>query len=212
MRARRVNAGEDLASLDADCWRSAAVEVVSLAPAPVGSLERLSPLMARRVDHGAVRSLRVQAVHDGARVAVRVGWETPAANTITDLDRFADAVAVMFPVHAEAAAITMGAAGRPVNAWYWRAGDVALCDVLAEGLGTSRRRAPERTALTSRSRHVDGAWQVTLVRPLLVDAEAARFEPGARTGVAFSVWDGGNAERAGLKSTSMVFSDFELEP
>jgi len=212
VRAPRVDAtAEALAALDADCWREAAIEVVPLAPAPVATLKRLSPVMARRVDYGAIRSLRAQAVHNGTHLALRVGWEAPEANTIGDLDQFADAVAVMFPMHPDAAASTMGAPGRPVNAWYWRAGDAAPFDVVAEGLGTSRRRPLGLTALTARSRHADGQWLVTLVRPLAVEAEAARFAPGARTRVAFSVWDGGRAERAGLKSSSVVFSELELE-
>ena len=38
-----------------------------------------------------------------------------------DLDSFVDGVAVMFPTVSGASAVTMGATGKPVNAWYWKA-------------------------------------------------------------------------------------------
>jgi ethylbenzene hydroxylase subunit gamma/complex iron-sulfur molybdoenzyme family reductase subunit gamma len=211
VKAPRVTAAvEDLGKVDAGLWASPAT-VVPLEPTPPALVGDLSPQMASRTDHGSVRSLRFQAFHNRSHLAIRVGWRMPEAHTISDLDQYADAVAVMFPMHRDAVAMTMGAAGRPVNAWYWRAGDSAPFDVLAEGLGTSRRRDAKRTALSARSRHAEGAWVVTFVRPLVVEANAARFEPGVRTGVAFSVWDGGRAERAAHKSSSLVFSELELE-
>jgi ethylbenzene hydroxylase subunit gamma/complex iron-sulfur molybdoenzyme family reductase subunit gamma len=212
VRAQRITASvEELGALDAGLWASAASTLVSLEPTPLAMVEDLSPQMAARTDHGTVRSLRFQAVHNRSHLAIRLSWEMPEANTIEDLDQHADAVAVMFPMHRDAVAMTMGAKGRPVNAWYWRAGVSAPFDVLAEGLGTSSRRDSKLTALSAQSRHAEGAWVVTFVRPLVVEADAARFEPGVRTGVAFSVWDGGRAERAAHKSSSLVFSDLELE-
>jgi ethylbenzene hydroxylase subunit gamma/complex iron-sulfur molybdoenzyme family reductase subunit gamma len=212
VKARRIaTATEDLGTVDPGPWASAAATIVPLEPTPLALVEDLSPQMASRAGHGAVRSLRFQAVHNRSHLAIRVGWQMPEAHAIGDLDQYADAVAVMFPMHRDAVAMTMGAMGRPVNAWYWRAGDSAPFDVLAEGLGTSSRRDSKLTALSAQSSHGDGAWVVTFVRPLVVEADAARFEPGVRTGVAFSVWDGGRAERAALKSSSLVFSEFELE-
>ena len=212
MRAPRVTAAaEDLGAVDAGLWAASVATSVPLEPTPPALLQDLSPQMASRTDHGSVRSLRFQAVHNRSHIAIRVGWQMSEVHTIDDLDRYADAVAVMFPMHRDAVAMTMGAPGMPVNAWYWRAGDAAPFDVLAEGLGTSRRRDPKLTALSARSRHEDGAWVVTFVRPLVVEADAARFEPGVRSGVAFSVWDGGRAERAAHKSSSLVFSELELE-
>jgi ethylbenzene hydroxylase subunit gamma/complex iron-sulfur molybdoenzyme family reductase subunit gamma len=212
VRAARITAAiEELGSVDAGFWASAASAVVPLEPTPMALVEAVSPQMASRTDHGAVRSLKFQAVHNRSHLAIRVGWRMSEANTIDDLDQYADAVAVMFPLHRDAVALTMGAAGKPVNAWYWRAGDSAPFDVVAEGLGTSRRRDSKLTELSAQSRHAEGAWVVTFVRPLVVEAEAARFEPGVGTRVAFSVWDGGRAERAAHKSSSLVFSELELE-
>jgi len=212
VRAPRISAAVDeLGAVDAGLWASAPSAIVPLEPTPTALIEALSPQMAARTDHGAVRSLRFQAVHNRSHLAIRVGWRMSEAHAIGDLDQFADAVAVMFPLHRDAVAMTMGAAGKPVNAWYWRAGDSAPFDVVAEGLGTSSRRDSKLTALSAQSRHAEGAWVVTFVRPLVVEAEAARFEPGVGTGVAFSVWDGGRAERAAHKSSSLVFSELELE-
>jgi DMSO reductase family type II enzyme heme b subunit len=212
VRAPRITAAvEDLGSVDSGFWASAASAVVPLEPTPPALVAALSPQMASRTDHGAVRNLRFQAAHNRSHLAIRVGWQMSEAHTIDDLDQYADAVAVMFPMHRDAVAMTMGAAGRPVNAWYWRAGDPAPFDVLAEGLGTTSRRDSKLTALSAQSRHAEGVWVVTFVRPLVVEADAARFEPGVPTGVAFSVWDGGRAERAAQKSSSLVFSELELE-
>ncbi len=211
MRAARVTASaEELLSLDGACWRSAREQVVALAPTPMAMVQELSPLMASSTDHGAVRSLRVRALHNGSHVALRLTWSTPDASIVRDLDQFADAVAVMFPMHPEAIAITMGGAGRPVNAWFWRAGDTTS-DVVAEGFGTSRRRKPTLTGLEARSQHSGGEWHVVLVRPLVVEGDAARFEAGTRAGIGFAVWDGARAERAARKSATLVFDDLELD-
>jgi ethylbenzene hydroxylase subunit gamma/complex iron-sulfur molybdoenzyme family reductase subunit gamma len=212
MKAHRLRGdSQDLADLGGRFWGSAPSTTVELAPAPLVRVALVSPQMSTRDDHGSVRSLQVQAAHDGAQLAFRLVWRMLEPHTIGDLDQFADAVAIMFPMHPEASAITMGAKNRPVNAWYWRAGNAGPFDVYAEGLGTSLRRDAAETGLAARSRHVDGEWTVVLMRPLAVAAEAVLFEPGLRSSVAFSVWDGGNAERAAYKSSSLVFSDFELE-
>ncbi len=209
MRARRTNASsEELLSPVSEIWTADEAEV-ALSPVPLEMVRELSPLMAQRTDHGAVRSVLVGAAHNGSELALRLEWQTPSSNTIDDLDSFADAAAILFPMHPEAQAVTMGSAGRPVNAWYWRAGGTCF-DVLAEGLGSSVRRDSQTTSLRSRSTYADGRWLVTLVRALATEGEAAQFAVGTTTGIAFSVWDGGNAERAAHKSASMAFSEFEI--
>jgi len=212
VKAHRISTTiADLGEIDAQLWASAPVTVVGLFQSPVILAREVSPQIALRTDHGALGSLNVQTIHNGTHLAIRTSWQMPEPHTIDDLDRFADAVAVMFPMHREANAMTMGASGQPVNAWYWRAGDSEPFDVVAEGLGTTLRRDPKLTALRAGARYTEGSWAVTFVRPLVVEAEAARFTPGVRTGIAFSVWDGGRSERAAYKSSSLVFGDFELE-
>jgi ethylbenzene hydroxylase subunit gamma/complex iron-sulfur molybdoenzyme family reductase subunit gamma len=212
MKARRVGRiSGDIAAIDAPFWQSIPATTVQLVPTPLASMAKISPQMAQREDHGSVRALEARVAHDGVRLVLRLSWSMPEAHVIGDLDQFADAVAVMFPMHPDASAMTMGSKDRPVNAWYWRAGDEAPFDVLAEGLGTSQRRQATSTGLVARSTHTEGAWGVTLSRALVVDAQAVRFSPGVGTGIAFSVWDGGNAERAAYKSSSLAFAELELE-
>jgi ethylbenzene hydroxylase subunit gamma/complex iron-sulfur molybdoenzyme family reductase subunit gamma len=201
----------NLGAVEAAFWMSTPSTMVELSPTPLSTVAEVSPQMATREDHGSVRRLEVRVVHDGTRIAVRLAWRMPEPHVIGDLNQFADAVAVMFPMHSEASAMTMGAKDRPVNAWYWRAGDEAPFDVLAEGLGTSQRREASSTGLSAHSRHADGSWTVVLVRSLAVEAPAARFGPGMRSGIAFSVWDGGNAERAAYKSSSLAFAELEVD-
>jgi ethylbenzene hydroxylase subunit gamma/complex iron-sulfur molybdoenzyme family reductase subunit gamma len=213
VKVHRLEAGGgELGAIDAAHWRSVPATVIDLVPAPLAAVAKVSPQMAAREDHGSIRKLEVRIVHDDVRIALQLSWSKSRPHVIDDLDQFADAVAAMFPMHPEASAMTMGAKDRPVNAWYWRAGDKAPFDVLAEGLGTSQRRAASSTELAAQAEHTDGVWKVVLARPLAVDAEAVQFDPGERTGIAFSVWDGGNAERAAYKSSSLAFAELEVEP
>ena len=212
MIARRAESTAGaLDAIDAAFWASIPPSTVELAPAPLARVAEVSPQMAARTDHGAVRRLEVQVVHDGSRLALRLSWPMSTPHVIGDLDQFADAAAVMFPMHPQASAMTMGAKDRPVNAWYWRAGDEAPLDVVAEGLGTSRRRDARASGLSARAAHAGGHWTLVLTRSLAVDAAAAQLSPGTRTGIAFSIWDGGNAERAAYKSSSLEFRDLEVE-
>lgn len=72
----------------------------------------------------ALPSVRVQAVHDGDALFIRVAWPDPTADesTVASED-FADAVAVQFPAIAASTAppLCMGQADQGVNIWHWRA-------------------------------------------------------------------------------------------
>ena len=41
--------------------------------------------------------------------------------------------------------------------------------------------------------------------------EFAVFAPGQPAKIAFAIWEGSNAERAGQKAVSGIFTEFELE-
>lgn len=192
-------------------WNRIRPERVALVPTPLALVKDLSPFLALSDDHGRVRQLEVRAVHDGAALALHLSWEAAEPSAVVrDLDQFVDGVAVMFPLAEGAPAITMGAPGKPVNAWHWKAGAPAAHDVLATGYGTSRRGTSATPALAARSRHAGRTWQVVFTRALAAGAERVRFVPGTDVGIAFAVWSGPNRERSGRKSFSGEFTPFEI--
>jgi hypothetical protein len=86
------------------------------------------PLTAQNVTYpfggGNVPAVRVQAMHDGETLLVRVTWgDTSEDASAVRADGFSDAVAVQFPAAAgsSAPAICMGQADGGVNIWQWRA-------------------------------------------------------------------------------------------
>ncbi len=89
--------------------------------------ETVLPLLAQRVappvlDTLGVAEIRVRALHDGRRLAIRVRWEDATVDDLDGVGRYHDAVAMMLPTSSGAApAITMGAVGSPVQIVQWRA-------------------------------------------------------------------------------------------
>jgi DMSO reductase family type II enzyme heme b subunit len=214
MRVRRVAAADE-ALLDGAgaAWALPAEQRIALIPAPVTLAAAVSPQMALRQTHGRVHALSARALHNGEMLSVRLAWEDPAEDDeIRDLDQFADAAAIMFPLLADANPFTMGDEQQPVNAWLWRADRPEPFDVIARGYSTSQRRAASESGLVARGGHRGGKWVVVFQRPLLPgNGEFARFEPGTTAKIAFAVWDGSNAERAGQKAVSGVFIDLALD-
>lgn len=214
MKIQRIKA--DTATLldpTAGVWSQAEAQEFPLVPTPLKGnpdIEKISPFIAQSTDHGVVRALRVAGAHNGEVLALHLTWKSEQHARIADLDQFVDGVAVMFPLAANASAVTMGGPGAPVNAWYWKADKADQpFDVVAEGYGTSVRRSGKEAQLVSRAVHQDGQWHVVLARALDIGNEHARFVAGEPLKVAFGVWDGGNRERAGRKSFS---GDFVLVP
>jgi DMSO reductase family type II enzyme heme b subunit len=70
---------------------------------------------------GSVDEMQVQALTNESHVAFRLTWEDPTNDTsLNSPENYSDAAAVMLR-SGEQPPITMGAAGEPVNIWYWRA-------------------------------------------------------------------------------------------
>ena len=68
-----------------------------------------------------------------------------------------------------------------------------VLDQMAEGWGTMTVK-PDQHAF-GRGVWANGVWRVVVTRPMVSDdVNAPRLSPGARTFVAFAVWDGGNRE------------------
>ncbi len=128
---------------------------------------------------------------------IRLGWACPEAPREIghDVDRFADAAAVIAPVVADAPWLTMGAPGQAVEGALWRADRETLFGVRAEGLGTVARS--DRTGRMARDRGVEvagaGACVFELESWAVLDA---------RRQLAIAVWQGAENDRGGLKSVS----------
>ncbi|WP_459192018.1 ethylbenzene dehydrogenase-related protein [Halosimplex sp. J119] len=117
--AAAVTSGsQPLASVDsvpteptANAWDDAPTRTVSL------SKQQMAPPFGG----GSVDELDVQTAANESHLAVRLSWEDPTRNAdIAEPKNFSDAAAVMLKT-GEQPPITMGAAGTPVNVWYWRA-------------------------------------------------------------------------------------------
>jgi DMSO reductase family type II enzyme heme b subunit len=147
---------------------------------------------------GAVLPLEARVLRGAGRLAVRLAWTDTSENSadIHATHRFADAVAVQFaPAGKTLPYVGMGEPGRPVQIWFWRAGQPAqrLAGQGFGSLGRSAGAAPE-----ARARRTTGGWEVVL-----------RGEAGARPGaaVAFAAWDGAEDGRAALRAEAHSSGD-----
>lgn len=158
-------------------WQQAEAREFRMIPTPLKAnpmIEAISPFLAQSTDHGTLDQLSAFGLHNGEVLTLRLRWAGGERQQIRDLDEFVDGVAVMFPLHAKASAVTMGGKGMPVNAWYWKANRAdAAFDVVAEGYGTSVRRDGASSAVRSQGTYDDGHWHVTLQRPLQGDVPVA---------------------------------------
>lgn len=202
---------EALLDPDLTLWHEAPEDALRLVPTPLVLTREVSPFLALSDDHGRVDRLLVSALHNSERIALRLTWaEDKPHATPRDLNEFRDGVAALFPLTGGAAAVTMGSAGNPTNAWHWKAGKSQPYDIIAEGFGTSERRDVQESGLTVNSRHRNGRWQVVFSRALAAGRGRVRFKPGDNGRIAFAVWSGANAERSGRKSYSGEFMPFSI--
>lgn len=216
MRARFVSDVDSEQLLDpaSALWARSETTQLALTGTPLG-LQPTAYVQAawRERPIGATRRVRVSALHDGAQLAFRLEWEDASENaTLPDDDRFPDAAAVLLPSAPEAPLITMGAPGAAVTAWYWRANDTGAREIVAEGIGSSRTVALD--SLRAAGKWQSGRWTLVIARALegKVPGAVARIRPGESIGFGVAVWDGGHAERAGLKSYSgPMWQDLSLD-
>lgn len=215
MRVGRVDAGdEELLRPESKAWQDAPVNEVVLSPTPL----EMQPTEYVRVSrngrpYGVDSSMKVSALHNGTSVFFHLVWQDESENgPINDINQFADAAAVMFPIVEDAPLIGMGIKGKPVNVWLWRADWERPKNVAAEGMGTTVRR--DDPALSSAARYADGQWDLVVGR-LLEDKGAPEgtiaLAPGTVSKIAFALWQGSNQERAGLKAFSPDWQELELD-
>lgn len=190
---------------DSDVWSGITARKVSLVPAPV-ALQPSKYIQAKWKDgeFGKVGSLGVQVLHNGKELAIRLEWENTQSNVRRfENNDFPDGAAILFPL-SKHAPLFMGAPGEPVDIWHWQADrpDTAYGN-LATGIGTSK--VMDEDAAVTQSLYRGGRWMVVYRRAMSVKTpatEAAQFAVDKPIKMAFAVWDGGNAERGGLKAFS----------
>lgn len=95
-------------------WYDAATAQVSL----MGQ-----PMVVPRPKETLTSMVRVQVLHDGKYLAVRLRWKDAGRDEAGRLGEFSDGAAVQFPVRSEGAPppVMMGAKGDPVHIFHWRA-------------------------------------------------------------------------------------------
>lgn len=204
---------DELLRPDAPVWKGARSERVALMGTPVG----LQPTAAVRVAWtkrriGAVAEVAVAAVCDGERLAFRLEWADPSDNReIAETTAFPDGAGILLPVVKGAPAVTMGAPGQPVNAWYWRADENGTGrEVVAEGIGSSR--TVDLDLVKAKGAWKDGRWSVVIARALRAETSepVAQLAAGSSTGFSVAVWEGGHGERAGIKAFSGEWRELAL--
>ncbi len=96
----------------------------------------LQDMVDPRLTAPTVTRLQVQAATDGSRLALRLCWDDPTADSSNLMDAFADACAVQLPatIGPTIPAPQMGEPGLPVEITYWNAAWQATADGQAPSL------------------------------------------------------------------------------
>ena len=212
VRATREQMLEPLGAV----WEGGAGETLKLDATPLANQPSEYIKASRDAKQiGKVRSLAVQAAHNGQDVFFRLVWEDEGADrAFTDTNVFVDGCGVLMPIKAEDTPIDeMGSKDVPVNAWFWRADrEDQAQNTFAKGLGTTE--FSKECAVQTKSVWENGRWTVVFARALVVPGqpeESVQLAVGGTVKVGFAVWEGSNQERAGLKSFSKEWRELVLE-
>lgn len=222
MLAKKVAAKQkSLLEPGAPQWANAEQAHLPMMPTPLAS--QPSPYIRAswlQRPYGKVRSVKAASLHNGEEIFFRLEWNDPEKNdTLTD-STFPDGAALLFPMGSDAPILTMGDKTHPVNAWHWRA-DLAEHgrNNIAHGLGSTV--LSEKSRITCRASWDQGSWpwytgvwRLVFCRPLSVPdqaAEAIQLKPGQEVRFGVAVWQGQNAERAGIKAFSQTWHRMTIE-
>lgn len=210
----KVAKSEELLNPAGAIWGQAEAQSFALSGTPLG----LQPTAYirnsfKQEDIGAVKEVKVAALHNGKHLAFHLTWMDASQNDkIEDNDQFSDAAAIFLPTKDNAPLVTMGAPGFPVNMWYWRADETAGRHVVAAGIGTTRT-IDQKQIVCGKQWH-NGQWQVVIARALGVASTEplVQLRPGRSIKFSIAIWEGSKQERAGLKAYLPDYVDLKLAP
>lgn len=178
----------------------------------------------------AVDAVRVQALHDGEELALRLTWHDrsrspdpawaewqarvlevmePHEGDPVEPGPRPDRFEVQFPATIPDGMVRpyflKGDSRNPVYLWRWRSDEAAPSRATARGIDTEQEMEPG--GLVADAAWEDGRWQLLLRRPLGSEdvPEALQFETGVSIPVAFFAWDGDNGEDGTRGSLSSWF-------
>ena len=206
MKAPRVRDIDEFRAPHAAGWSRVPGMRIPLMPAP---LPMQPTEYVRRSwegrPYGQTTALEAACVHDGRHLAVRVDWETRAAESTS----FPDAVAFAVPVRNVAPLILMGSPDAPIHILRWQADRKGVRSLLATGIG---RSAPGPVIESAAQAEADGQrWRLVVTRALGGGGDAAPIETGQATRIGFALWRGANGERAGIKAFSVDWTELVLD-
>ena len=187
---------------------------------------KLSPQLTlpTRWQFASVDEVRVNAIYNGAELALRVEWDdrfrdavhekddhevtlaskSVALPTRKDLEvlrakKFADGFSIQFPPGAleggKKPHFAMGAPSMPVESWHYRA-DREGMKYISKGYFDTPDKMEK---IPVKAKFEDGRWMAVFKIPIEGDG---RFEPGKYLPIAFAAWDGGNGENGSRGSVS----------
>lgn len=214
---RVSNTNDELLNSRSEFWKSRPMLKIETAATPLAN--QPSPYIKGVYDEGkigAVKELKISAVHDNASVYFYFEWTSQRPNReIGDINVFPDGLGILFPFgDIEKTQIKeMGSKAYPTNAWYWRPDfKEKPKNQVAHGLSTSLYT--KKSSVMSHSSWDSETWCLVVARPLKVtgqDEEAVQLKPGASIGIGFAVWEGGNGERGGIKAFSKEWRELVIE-
>lgn len=99
---------------EAKAWEDSPVYVAEMLP---------QDIVEPRLLQASTPRVRVQALHDGSRLAFRLAWDDPTQDETPGPSRFSDACAIQVPqqTRSDLPDPQMGNLGRPVEITFWRA-------------------------------------------------------------------------------------------
>jgi hypothetical protein len=192
LAVRRATVPADPAALE---WKKAPVHTAALL---------LQDMVEPRLMVASTRSVDVQAITDGVRIAFRIAWTDSSINDLPGASRFSDGCAVQLPaaIAADMPAPQMGEAGRAVEISYWRAAWQAMVNGRPDSIGalypgaavdhypfqapTLAAGSAEQTAMTARyapARALGNAMAGSRPRPVedLIANGPGSLSPAAET-------------------------------